>query len=378
MVWERSIFKARTEIFNRLNGPTTPSPVTDGRRVFVFFPEFGILAYDYEGQELWRMPMGPFASIQGLAASPIYVDGKVVLLIDTVEEAYLSAFDAGTGKQSWKIDRPVGMLGSYATPTVYVPIDGPTQVVVAGAVELTGYEARSGDRLWWVHGLDVFPTAPPFVVGDSVYTVEPAEQGWPAFGGVLKQFDADGDGRISFTESAEDQIWTRSFIGIDREIGNGDGMVDSEEYSRLSTDITGGGLTRTRVTGKGDVSQTHIAWRHTRSMPSMAGALLYQDVLYVVRKAVVTTFDPNTGELLRRERLRHALGEYYASPVAGDGKIYLVSLDGKTSVLRAGSEWQILATGDLGEQVIATPAIAEGRVFIRTESTFYCFGTLNP
>jgi outer membrane protein assembly factor BamB len=97
-------------------------------------------------------------------------------------------------------------------------------------------------------------------------------------------------------------------------------------------------------------------------------------VLYVVRNAIVSTFDPTTGELLRRERIRSAIGDYYASPVAGDGKIYLASLDGKLSVLRAGRDWEVLSTSDLGEQIIATPAIADARVFVRTDRSLYCFG----
>jgi outer membrane protein assembly factor BamB len=374
-IWRKNITKLRAETFNPLNGPSTPTPATDGRNIFVFFPEFGLLAYDRDGRELWRTPLGPFTSIQGLAASPVYVEGRIVLLIDTPEEAYLSAFDAGTGEQAWKTERPTGVLGSYTTPTLYAREGAQTQVVVAGAVELTGYEAATGKRLWWVNGLTIFPTAPPFVVGDSVYTVEPADQGWPPFGEVLAELDHDKDGNVAVAEAADDTVWARSLIGIDKNIGNGDDIVTREEYAKASSGVIGGGLTRTRVDGEGDVSASHVAWRHTRGMPSLAGALLYKNVIYVVRNAIVTTFDPESGELLRRERIRTALGDYYASPVAGDGKIYLVSLEGKVTVLKAGTDWQILSSGDLGEQVIATPAIADGRVYIRTEATLYCFGT---
>jgi outer membrane protein assembly factor BamB len=342
--------------------------------MFVFFPEFGLLAFDRDGLELWRTPLGPFTSVQGLAASPVYVEGRIVLMVDTPEEAYLSAFDGGTGERVWRTERPTGVLGSYTTPTLYAREDAPTQIVAAGAVELTGYEAATGKRLWWAHGLMVFPTAPPFVVGDSVYTVEPADQGWPPFGEVLELFDSDKDGKVALADAADDTVWARSLIGIDRNIGNGDNIVTREEYAKASSDIIGGGLTRTRVDGEGDVSASHVSWRHIRGMPSLTGALLYQNVLYVVRNAIVTTFDPENGQLLRRERIRTALGDYYASPVAGDGKIYLANLEGKITVLKAGTDWQILSSGDLGEQVIATPAIADGRIYIRTEATLYCFG----
>jgi hypothetical protein len=100
------------------------------------------------------------------------VDGKVLVLVDSPEEAYLAAFDARTGKLTWKAERPTGVLGSYATPTTFTPPGEKPQVVVAGAVELTGYSAADGERLWWARGVSAFPTAPPFVTGDSVYTVE--------------------------------------------------------------------------------------------------------------------------------------------------------------------------------------------------------------
>lgn len=378
LIWRKTVTRSRSETFNPLNGPTTPTPASDGRNIYVFFPEFGLLAYDREGKELWRTPLGPFTSIQGLAASPVYVDNKVILLVDTPEEAYLAAFCAGTGERAWRTDRPTGVLGSYTTPTLYKSGGAPTQIIVAGAVELTGYVATTGKRIWWARGVTVFPTAPPFVVGDSVYTVEPPDQGWPPFGEVLAELDTDNDGSVTLGETAGNTIWARSLIGIDRNIGNGDNIVTREEYAKASSGIIGGGLTRTRVDGAGEVSASHVVWRHTKGMPGLAGALLYEDVLYVVRNGIVFTFDPETGELLRQERLMTALGEYYASPVAGDGKVYIVNLEGKVSVLSSGADWHILSTGDLGEQVIATPAIADGCLYIRTQGMLYGFGIGKP
>ena len=378
-MWRRAVEKAREETFNRLNGPTTPSPATDGENVYAFFPDFGLLSYDGEGQERWRTPLGPFKSIQGLAASPVYVDGRIAVLVDTPEEAYLSAFSAETGERLWRVERPMSFLGSYATPVVWTPEGQATQIVVVGAVELTGYDAATGKRLWWVHGLTHHPTGPPFVVGDSLYTVEPGEGGgWPDFDGVVAQFDPDKDGRITIAHASEDLVWTRSFTGMDRHIGNGDGILTREEYAIASNEMMGGGLARVRLGGEGDQSSSAIAWRHTKGMPSLSGALLYQGVLYVVRNAIVSTFDPETGELLRQERVRRAMGDYYASPVAGDGKVYLASRGGKVSVLRAGRDWEVLSVHDLGEPIVASPALADGRVYVRTEGTLHCFGVDPP
>lgn len=379
-LWRKGVTKSRNEAPHPLNGSATPTPASDGRAVFVFFPEVGLVAWDFDGKELWRVELGPFGAIQGMAVSPLYVDGNVVLLVDTPEQAYLTAFDARTGKQVWKLERPIGFMGSYATPSLFTPARGPAQIVVAGAVELTGYQAKTGERLWWVRGVMGAPAALPLIAGDSVYTVEPTDAGAPPFEAMLKGYDKDKNGKIELTEvsgdSVNDRIMWRIFKSIDKHIGNGDGVLDKEEYGKsFSASAAAGGLVRTKLNGTGDVSKSHVGWRYAKSMPYVTAPLLYENVLYVVRNGgILATFDPESGKLLGEARLKNAIGDYYASPVAGDGKIYFVNQDGKVTVLRAGASWTELSSGDLAEQVIATPAIADGRIYIRTAETLYCFG----
>jgi outer membrane protein assembly factor BamB len=378
--WRKAVTKLRTEIPNPINGPTTPTPATDGRSVFVFYPEFGLLAYDFAGQELWRVPLGPFGGIQGMAASPVYTEGRVVLLIDTPEQAYLAAFDVRSGKQVWKKDRPIGFLGSYSTPSLYHPSGGPPQIVVAGALELTGYDARNGERLWWASGVTYGPANLPLVAGDAVFTMEPAGGGAPPFKGMLAQFDKDKNGTIEIAEIGEekvdDQIMRRVFKSADKNTGDGDGVVNEEEFNRAFNPQTpSGGLVRTRLGGRGDVSQTHVGWRHTKGLPYVTAPLLYSGILYVIRNGgILTTFNPETGAQLREERLKDAIGDYYAQPVGGDGKIYFVNHEGKITVIQAGEKWEVLSSGELDEKVVATPAIAGGHIFVRTDGTLYCFG----
>jgi outer membrane protein assembly factor BamB len=373
-IWRQKIQKLRTESFHPRNGPTTPTPVTDGKIVFSFFPDFGLIAHDWNGKELWRVPLGPFASVQGVAASPLYVNRKVVLFIDTPEEAYLSAYDSATGKLLWKTDREPGVLGSYSTPTSLTLKNGPPQIIVAGAIELTGYDSSTGKRIWWARGISHFPAAPPFVVGDSVYTVEPGGMSWPPFTEPLRLFDKNEDGKIEFAEMTEEHVaWTRSLKGIDRNIGNRDQVVTAEEYSQTSYEGNAGGLARTRVQGTGNVSKSNVLWRNTKGMPFLTGALLYKNVIYVIDDGIFTAFNSETGQALRKERVDS--GEYYASPIAGDDKIYLVNLKGKVTILKAGIDWKILASTDLGDEVIATPAIADQRIYIRTTKSLFCFGS---
>jgi outer membrane protein assembly factor BamB len=382
-LWRRSVTKLRTEVANPNNGPTTPTPATDGKSIFVFFPEFGLITYDFEGKERWRVPMGPFGGVQGMAVSPIYTEGNVILLIDTPEQAYLAAFDAATGKQSWKVERPIGFLGSYATPALYEPANGPAQIIVSGAVELTGYQAKTGERLWWAKGVTYGPAALPLVAGDSVYTMEPAPSGAgaPPFKQMLAQFDKDKNGKIELSEvtgtGVGDRIMFRLFQAADKVNGNGDGVLTEDEWvAAFDPKLPTGGLVRTKLNGKGDVTATHVGWRHTKGLPYVCAPILYKDVLYVIRDGgILTAFQPDTGKVLREERLKDALGEYWAQPVAGDGKIYFVNKEGKVSVIRAGADWEKLSSGNLDEQVIATPAIANSRIYIRTDGTLYCFAS---
>src|SRR5207248_6436331 len=134
--------------------------------------------------------------------------------------------------QSWKIERPLGFLGSYATPALYQPSSGPAQIIVAGAVELTGYQAKTGERLWWAKGVTYGPAALPLVAGDAVYTMEPSpsDGGAPPFKQMLAQFDKDKNGKIEFTtevtgNTAGDRIMFRLFKAADKLSGNGDGVL---------------------------------------------------------------------------------------------------------------------------------------------------------
>jgi outer membrane protein assembly factor BamB len=114
---------------------------------------------------------------------------------------------------------------------------------------------------------------------------------------------------------------------------------------------------------------------HAKFLPNVPSPLLYEGVLYIVKDGgILTSIDPATGKILKQARLAGAPGTYYSSPVGGDGKLYTISLEGKASVIRVGAEWEVLATNDLGSEVLATPAIAEDRIYLRTRDQLYCFG----
>jgi outer membrane protein assembly factor BamB len=304
----------------------------------------------------------------------------VIVFMDQPTESYLVAFDAANGKQTWKVERPSGFLGGYATPSLYKPKDGPLQLIVSGAVELTGYQARTGERLWWARGLTFAPAALPLVKGDTIFTLEPRGDAAPPFSQVAS-YDRNKNNKVSFDEvSGEklgDKIWNKILRSIDKFFGDGDGAVNEEEWKKSFTaGEKAGGLNAFAIGGKGDLSTKGSKWNVSKGMPYVTAPLLYRDVLYVVRNGgILTSYNPATGEKLKEERLKDARGDYYASPIAAGGKLYLVSKEGKLSVVKAGARWETEASVDLADQVIATPALVGGRLYVRTAQNLYSFGS---
>jgi outer membrane protein assembly factor BamB len=368
-LWTRELGRARQEKFHPRHGPATPTPVSDGSSVFFFLPELGLLAYSLDGDELWRAPLGPFTSVQGMASSPVYADGKVILLIDQTVDAFVAAFDAKSGKELWRRPRPTNFLGSYSTPLVYRPAGGPTQVIAAGSMELTAYQLDTGEPLWTNEGW-LAPAASPSLGEGVVFASEPVNQAPPPFEG-MKPLDTDGDGALSHAEADAVSGLVHLVDRVDGDYGDGNGRIEAPEWAKAFAAFNGyGGLRAVRLDGSGEE-----AWRFEKGLPYLSSVLLYDGVIYAVNeRGIVTALDAKTGELLKQSRLREALGDYAASPVAGDGKIYFASLEGKISVVKAGKDLETLSVADLGEGIQATPAISGGRLYIRTAKALYCFG----
>jgi outer membrane protein assembly factor BamB len=135
------------------------------------------------------------------------------------------------------------------------------------------------------------------------------------------------------------------------------------------------GLLAFRADGSGDMTQKGLVWKYQRSVPQLPTVLIYQDTLYMINDGgVLTTFDPKTGTVKKQGRLRGAVDSYYASPVAGDSKVYIASRSGIMVVLKAGGDQEILSVNKFPEEIYATPAIVGNRIYLRTATTLYCFG----
>ncbi|HMC11030.1 MAG TPA: hypothetical protein VKH44_07060, partial [Pirellulaceae bacterium] len=162
---------------------------------------------------------------------------------------------------------------------------------------------------------------------------------------------------------------------VDEHSGNGDGIVEPAELDKAFAGfIGGGGLVAIQLDQVDGQTKPRVLWTYRKLVPNIASILVYRDVLFFINQGgILTSMDPATGEIHKRARLKHGSG-YYASPVAAEGRIYLLDVEGKVAVVSAEPEWDLLSASDLGENCHATPAIANGRLYVRTAKTLYCFG----
>ncbi|MEO8435077.1 MAG: PQQ-binding-like beta-propeller repeat protein [Pyrinomonadaceae bacterium] len=371
-LWRRDVVRPRHMTIYKANDPASPSPVSDGQNVFVFFGELGLIAYGPNGTERWRLPLGPFNSFYGMGGSPVLLGNKLVMVCDQRTNSFIIAVDARNGKLLWKTNR--SNFEGYSTPAIYTPKDGPAQVIVLGSRTLDAYSLAKGERLWWVSKVGSYPKGVPVLGTDVVYVVgEGGDDPFlPPFDDSLKQSDKDKDQRLHREEVKSQPEAYEHFGWLD---ANNDGYVDRDEYDfvRNST-TTGHGLTAVRLGGQGDLTATNVVWSMKKSYPNIPAPLIYRGVMYLMKEGgILSTVNPVSGEVLKMGRTPEALEEYYASPVAADGKVFLVSASGKVTVLKAGAQWEILAVNDLGEEVWATPAIAGNNLYIRTRNALYSF-----
>lgn len=193
----------------------------------------------------------------------------------------------------------------------------------------------------------------------------------PPFGEMSERFDANGDAELDKEEIPANWL-PDNWAMHDR---NKNGMLNARDWAHYrARRVSENSCMAIRLGGRGNVTGSHRLWRYQKSLPDVASPLLYENVLYLVRNGgIVTALAPASGAVLKQGRLSDAIDSYYASPVAGDGKIYMLSETGKAVVLEAGSGWTVLRTNDLGEEVYATPAIGSDCLYVRTASRLYCF-----
>lgn len=362
------------------NSHAASTPAADGERVYVHFSTIGLLAFDAAtGKEVWRhsMPRPAYLMDWGAAASPIVHDGLVIFNQDDDLAPFVVAVDAKTGKEKWKTLRK-DMLAGYALP-VLCEANGRTDLVIAGSGKLKGYDPATGKELWTCNTLlRTIMTSP--VVHDGVIYIAVQSYGDATRTlkhALLEWLDTNQDKILARDETPKE--FHERFDASDK---NKNGLIDADEIDtafQSPDNMAAGGniIQAVKGGGSGDVTKTHLLWNLDHKSPSnIASPLFYNGRLYLVKSGGMSScYDSKDGSTLwDRSRLGN-FGDYFASPVAADGKVFIAGKNGFIVVLEDGPELKVVGKNDIGEEIIATPSIADGRLFVRTRENLFCVAT---
>jgi outer membrane protein assembly factor BamB len=311
-LWEASAPEGRLEFVHDKNGHASATVSTDGKLVYASFGSRGLMAFDFNGKLVWRQDLGAVNNYWGTAGSPLLYKDRVILYQDQQRaESFIAAFDAASGKPLWRTVRNASV--GWGTP-VAIHAHDRDEIVVNGQYAVVAYNPENGNELWRVGGttMEVVPT---LVVGHG----------------------------LLFSSSGR-----------------------------------AGPTLAIRPGGQGDVTRTHLVWSSPRGSPFIPSPILHGDQLYLVNDmtSIATAFDAKTGRTLWQNRLGAAQREgFSASPVSVDGKIFFTNDEGETFVLRGGAEFSLLHVNTIGERTLASPALVDGRWYIRTASHLFAIGT---
>jgi outer membrane protein assembly factor BamB len=376
VLWRQNAPAERVEEVNPTSSPASATPATDGRLVYVYFGSYGLLAYDFEGEERWRKPLPIPVLINGSGTSPVLLGDLLLLNRDQEEEkSSLLAVDPATGKTVWETARP-GCGSSYTTPILWKR-DAVEEVVLAGALRVVGYDLKTGGERWSAAGLEVVSVCPTPVIGDGrLYAMSRSLGGarMPSFAKSTAGMDKNDDKKIDRKE-ARGLLGSPPLFNLFDQ--NKDDFVTEEEWDASVSFMAQGehGIFAMRAPGTGDLTGTHVVWKQKRGVAIVASPLFYRGLVYVVQDGGrLSCFRADSGEALYVQERLGADGEYYASPVAADGNIYLASTRGTISVVEAGETLKVLSQNKLGERIMATPAIAGDKLYIRTATQLWAFG----
>jgi len=378
-VWRREVAPEKVEeVHQSLGNPASATPVTDGLRVYVHFGSFGMLAYDLEGKEVWRRPMSLTQTEYGASSSPILIGDHLFQLLDQDGGSHLVALNKRTGEVAWRVERPE-MRRGFGTPIAWEH-DGETDLVVPGTIWLKGLDPKTGAERWRVSGLARITCTSPVVGGGQLFTASWTTGGdrntehitMPSFDEFIVKHDQDKDGKFRYDELPPGPMKQR-FKHMD---GNRSGFIERAEWDTMAEIFARveNQAFAVRPDGRGGVSDAGVTWRFKKGLPYVASPVYYRGRFYMVKNGgMLTCLNPLTGVALYQEERVGGMGDYYASLVAADGRIYVASQRGVVTVVKAGDAFEILATNDLKENTHASPVPIGDRLIVRTSGHLASF-----
>jgi outer membrane protein assembly factor BamB len=289
------------------NSHASPTPLVDGNRIYVHFGHEGTACLDLSGKKLWENRSMRYSPVHGAGSSPILVDGALIFTCDGGEDPFIVALDADTGAVRWKVARTTDAAKtfSFCTATV-LEVNGSRQVIAPGSNNVLALDPATGAELWRVR-YDGYSVIPKPVVGDGLLYI---------------------------------------CTGYDRPK-----------------------LLAIRLGGRGDVTDTHVAWTAGNDIPHTPSLLLVDGALYMVSdRGIASCLDAGTGKPIWQQRVG---GNYSASPLYANGLIYFQSEEGTTTVIKASREYEVVATSSIDERTLASHAVSGGALFLRSDKYLY-------
>lgn len=315
IVWEALAWEGTPyDNRHRKSSYAASTPATDGKMVYAFFGTEGLYAYDFNGKLAWKAQLGKLGTVgMGTGTSPILFNDVVIVQCDedNGEASFIVALDKKTGKEVWRTPRKVQV--SWSTPLL-VKTATRSELITSGTETVVSYDPATGKELWHHKGVESNAIPSPVANNEMVYLVA----GFPA---------------------------------------------------KIAMAI--------KLGGSGDLTGTpNVPWKYAKGTAYVPSPILYGDYLYLTTdRGILTCIDAKTGEVKYEGGRIPIPATFTASPVAFEGKILMTSEDGDTFIVKAGPKHEVLATNSVGEPVYASPAIADGRIFIRGEKNLYCIGS---
>lgn len=314
ILWERTAYEGPVHDSRHKKASFASStPATDGKLVFAFFGSEGLYAYDYKGRLQWKQNLGKLGTASvGYGVSPILYDNMVIMQCDeSGGNSFIAAFDKRTGREVWRVARKVDL--TWSTPVLVKTAKG-TELVTAAAEAIIAYDPATGKELWRHKGLASNAVTTPVVSNDLVVLTS----GYPE----------------------------KIVLAI-------------------------------RAGGSGDVTGTpQLVWSYNKGTAYVPSPILYGDFLYLTTgNGSITCLDAKSGKMLYEGARVPKATTFTASLVAFEDMVLLTSEEGETYIIKAGPKHELLRTNALGEPVFASPAIADGKIYIRGDKNLYAIGS---